>query len=496
LDYLQVKTGLTSDNDGLRPIYLIISSEFHKWVENTPSYWQSWIKQNNFQPDSGSFLLFPNTHGRVEAALLIISVSSSAVLNNADTSWADVNWTCIWEMAIAAKKCPAGIWKIEFGTKEFEKTPFILGWGLAQYTYDFPKKPIVPHNSLPKDKNQNTDQNIEKPESARLYAPDAGDVPALIKAISLCRNLINLPANYLNTTKLAHIASQLADKFSADFTLYSGAKLATHAPAIDVVGRAAETPPCLIDIKWGTKGPKITLIGKGITFDTGGLDLKPSKAMEIMKKDMGGAAHALGLASAIMEAGLRVQLRVLIPAAENSVSEKSMRPLDIIETAAGIPVEIGNTDAEGRLVLADALFYAKKDNPDFVVDFATLTGAARVALGTECPAVFCNKTETARQLMSIGEKIDDPIWQLPLFAPYERFLKTETSAVSSTGQSGYGGAITAALFLQKFIGKDLNWAHIDVMAWNLSSRPGRPKGGEAMGLRAVYQYIAELAKNH
>jgi len=492
LDYLEVKTGLTSDNDGLRPVYLIISSEFHKWVENTPPYWKSWIKQNNFQPDSGCFLLFPDKNGNVEAALLIISESSSTFLNNADTNWTDSDWPGIWEMAIAAKKCPAGIWKIEFGNKEFEKKPFILGWGLAQYNYDFPEKPNDPQKNPPKDKDQNT----EKPESAQLYAPDAGEVPALIKAISLCRNLINLPANYLNTSKLAHIASQLADRFSADFTLYSGAKLATHAPSINVVGRAAETPPCLIDFKWGTKGPKITVIGKGITFDTGGLDLKPSKAMEIMKKDMGGAAHALGLASAIMETGLSVQLRVLIPAAENSVSDKSMRPLDIIETAAGIPVEVGNTDAEGRLVLADALFYAKKDNPDFVVDFATLTGAARVALGTECPAVFCNKTETARQLMSIGEKIDDPIWQLPLFAPYERYLKTGTSAVSSTGQSGYGGAITAALFLQKFIGKDLNWAHIDVMAWNLSSRPGRPKGGEAMGLRTVYQYIAELARNH
>ena len=218
--------------------------------------------------------------------------------------------------------------------------------------------------------------------------------------------------------------------------------------------------------------------------------------MEIMKKDMGGAAHALGLASAIMETNLRVKLRVLIPAAENSVSEKSMRPLDIIETASGIPVEIGNTDAEGRLVLADALFHAKQENPDFVIDFSTLTGAARVALGTECPALFCNKTKTAKKLVSISEKIDDPLWQMPLFAPYERFLKTETSALSSTGQSGYGGAITAALFLQKFIGKELNWAHIDVMAWNLNNRPGRPKGGEAMGLRTVYHYIAELAKNY
>ena len=486
----EVETGLTSENKGARSLYLIKSTEFDNWIQNASPHWQSWIKQTEFQPNIGNFSLLPDSEGNIEATLLIISGSPSSSLNNADSVCTNLDWTGIWEIAIAAKKCPSGTWKIEFGNKFLENEPFILGWGLAQYSYDLP--PSF-HVSFEKNNNKN---KSEKPKSAKLYAPDYNVATALIKAISLCRNLVNLPANFLNTTKLANVASQLSEKFSADFKLYSGKDLTTHAPAIDVVGRAAEVPPCLIDFKWGKKGPKITVIGKGITFDTGGLDLKPSKAMEIMKKDMGGAAHALGLASAIMETALPVQLRVLIPAAENSVSEKSMRPLDIINTAAGIPVEVGNTDAEGRLVLADALFHAKKDSPDFVVDFATLTGASRVALGTECPAVFCNKTDTARQLMLIGEKIDDPIWQMPLFAPYERYLETGTSAVSSTGQSGYGGAITAALFLQKFIGKDLNWAHIDVMAWNISSRPGRPKGGEAMGLRAVYQYIAELAKNY
>ena len=368
--------------------------------------------------------------------------------------------------------------------------PFYLGWGLAQYRFNLPE--LEPTNNTRHKQMRSKYRN----NVAKLFAPDSENISAIIKGISLCRNLINLPANFLDTNKLAEISGDLARNFSAQLTVYSGKRLKTHAPAIHIVGRASETPPFLIDFKWGTTGPKVTIIGKGITFDTGGLDLKPSKAMEIMKKDMGGAAHALGLASVIMETRLSVQLRVLIPIAENSVSDKSMRPLDIIETASGIPVEIGNTDAEGRLVLADALFHAKQNTPDFVVDYATLTGAARVALGTECPALFCNKTETARKLMSISEQIDDPLWHMPLFEPYERYLKTETSALSSTGQSGYGGAITAALFLQKFIGKELNWAHIDVMAWNLSSRPGRPKGGEAMGLRAVYQYIAELAKNY
>ncbi|MDC3312021.1 leucyl aminopeptidase family protein [Alphaproteobacteria bacterium] len=485
MDFIKAKTGLTSKNGEFRLLYIVTVSQFEAWTQKSDTHFQAWIEQSGFKSKAGGFLLLPKNDGSVAAALLIISENSYSSVNNADMP-PPHNWAGIWEMAIAAEKCPPGIWKMDFVSENVDNRAFLLGWGLAQYRFDFPD---IYRNE--------PDQNESK--SALLYAAETAELAeaiAMINAISICRDLINLPANYLNTQKLADISSQIASEFSADITLYSGKELAEHAPAIDVVGRAAETPPCLIDFKWGTTGPKITLIGKGITFDTGGLDLKPSKAMEIMKKDMGGAAHALGLAYAIMQTKLPVQLRVLIPAAENSVSDKSMRPLDIIDTAAGIPVEVGNTDAEGRLVLADALHHAKQDNPDFVIDFATLTGAARVALGTECPALFCNKSETAQHLMQFGEATDDPMWQLPLFAPYERYLKTGTSAISSTGQSGYGGAITAALFLQKFIGKTLNWAHIDVMAWNLSSRPGRPKGGEAMGLRASYHYIAELAKNH
>ena len=291
---------------------------------------------------------------------------------------------------------------------------------------------------------------------------------------------------------LAKEASALAEAFDATITITKGAELEKGFPAIHTVGRAAEVPPCLIDMKWGTTGPKITLIGKGVTFDSGGLDLKPSKAMEMMKKDMGGSAHVLGLALAIMMTGLPVQLRVLIGAAENAVSEKSMRPMDVINTRAGIKVEVGNTDAEGRLVLADVIDLALEDAPDFMVDFATLTGAARVALGTSLPALFANDDTTARAIMDAGKIEGDPLWQLPLFEPYDAQLDTGHMALSSTGASGYGGAITAALFLRRFTGKQVNWAHIDVMAWNLASKPGRPKGGEAMGMRAIYRYIESL----
>ena len=489
MDFYKVETGLTADLTDNRKLYLINSSEFESWTNTISSSWKSWIIQTNFKPSVSSFSLLPGQMGNVEAALLIISEQSFSRLNNADTNSNYSDWSNIWLIAKAAEKCPSGIWKIELNNKTLHIEPFYLGWGLAQYHFDY----LEP--KLHSEYAQNRNNPRLKRNVAKLYAPEPEKVSAMIKGISLCRTLINLPANFLNTNKLAEISSDIAKKFSAEMTIYRGGELKTYAPAIHIVGRASETPPCLIDFKWGTAGPKIIIIGKGITFDTGGLDIKPSKAMEIMKKDMGGAAHAIGLASVIMETRLPVQLRVLVAAAENSISERSMRPLDIIETAAGIPVEVGNTDAEGRLVLADALFHAKQDTPDFVIDYATLTGAARVALGTECPALFCNRTETAQKLMSISEQIEDPLWHMPLFEPYERYLKTETSALSSTGQSGYGGAITAALFLQKFIGKEINWAHIDVMAWNLSSRPGRPKGGEAMGLRAVYQYIAELTKN-
>ena len=339
------------------------------------------------------------------------------------------------------------------------------------------------------------DADEEKEEKARaschLRRPDRR-AQALARGTILCRDLINCPANMMTPAALADEARALAKAFDAAITITDGAALKAGFPAIHTVGRAAEVPPCLIDMKWGTSGPKITLIGKGVTFDSGGLDLKPSKAMEMMKKDMGGSAHVLGLALAIMMIGLPVQLRVLIGAAENAVSEKSMRPMDVINTRAGLKVEVGNTDAEGRLVLADAIDLALEDAPDFMVDFATLTGAARVALGTSLPALFANDDATARAIMDAGKSENDPLWQLPLFEAYDAQLDTGHMALSSTGPSGYGGAITAALFLRRFAGKQANWAHIDVMAWNLASKPGRPKGGEAMGMRAIYRYIESL----
>ena len=452
---------LQADSDRqIVPLYIIDDKAVSDFISHLSEAQTASLKSQNITLKAGGSGLLLNKDGAPDKAYLILG--------------ADV----IWQAASAAQSLPAHLYDLDFQFgDEDTQSAVSLGFALAQYQ---------PQN--------NAGKKQDKPIAQLTLKSHAQDTQSLTVAISFCRDLINAPANQLTPAQLALEAKALSVHYGASYKLISGKELETDFPAIHTVGRAAEVQPCLIDMSWGTEGPLICLVGKGITFDSGGLDLKPSRAMEMMKKDMGGAAHVLGLAAAIMQSGLKIRLRVVIAAAENAVSQASMRPMDVIDTKAGIKVEVGNTDAEGRLVLADALHLVCQDKPDFLLDFATLTGAARVALGTECPALFCNDDNTASALMRHGAQLDDPVWQLPLFEPYERFLDGGHMALSSTGQSGYGGAITAALFLRRFTGKDINWAHIDVMAWNLSSRAGRPKGGEAMGLRACFAYIQELAK--
>jgi len=267
--------------------------------------------------------------------------------------------------------------------------------------------------------------------------------------------------------------------------------LKKNYPMVHAVGRASDRAPRLIDFTWGKPGdPKVTLVGKGVCFDSGGLDLKPPAGMKLMKKDMGGAANVLGLARMIMMANLPVRLRVLVPAVENSVSSNAFRPLDVLTSRAGITVEIGNTDAEGRLVLADALYEAASEDPELVLDFATLTGAARVALGPELPVMFVNDDSLAADLSKHGDAAGDPVWRLPLWKPYLRTLKSKVADLNNIGEMPQGGAITAALFMNEFVKDTVPWAHFDIMAWNTSSRPGRPVGGEAMAIRAAFGTVA------
>jgi leucyl aminopeptidase len=305
------------------------------------------------------------------------------------------------------------------------------------------------------------------------------------------RDLVNTPAEDMNPETLAEEFCQLANEFKADVKVEVDL-LNNNYPAIHAVGRAAHHAPRLLDLKWGDKKhPKVTLVGKGVCFDTGGLDIKPASGMITMKKDMGGAANVMGLARLIMSFNLPICLRVLIPAVENAISSNSYRPSDIINTRKGLSVEIGNTDAEGRVVLSDALAEASNDKPDLLIDFATLTGASRVALGGEMPALFARNHKTAQDLVSVSNCETDFLWHMPLFASYNRFMKSDIADLNNTSSMPLGGAITAALFLQNFVADGIDWLHIDLAAWNYVSMPGRPKGGEAQGVRAVFSYLKE-----
>ena len=459
LDY---DSGLSEKNTPARPLYLCHQDDAESFIGSLGENQKQWLKDINFRPKPEALALLPSNTGELEAALVITSDS------------------LIWQSATAANILPAGNWTPHCVSGQ-SLAAIQLGWGLAQYRF-------APHKPQQKKRAR---LKLDKIDTDKITQSE-------LLGTHICRELVNQPANIMTPAALAEAACEIANHFSADVKVIADEALHEYAPALYVVGRAAEVGPRMVDMRWGTEGPAITLVGKGITFDSGGLDIKPSKGMEIMKKDMGGAAHVLGLAATIMAAGLKVRLRVLIATAENAISEKAMRPLDSIATAAGIMVEVGNTDAEGRLVLADALHHALVDDdaphPDFLIDFATLTGAARIAMGTECPALFCNQQKTATALMSAGATHHDPVWQLPLFDSYDRFLDSGQAGLSSTGSGGgYGGAITAALFLRRFTGREVNWAHVDVMAWNLTSRAGRPKGGEAMGLRATFRHILSLA---
>jgi leucyl aminopeptidase len=322
---------------------------------------------------------------------------------------------------------------------------------------------------------------------------DRAGVERAASATFLVRDLINTPAADMGPEELAAAARTLADGHGARFAVIVGDELQVrNYPAVHAVGRASSRAPRLIDLQWGDESnPRVTLVGKGVCFDSGGLDLKPAAGMKLMKKDMGGAAIMLGLARMVMSANLPVRLRVLIPAVENSVSGNALRPLDVIETRKGLTVEIGNTDAEGRVILADALAEAASEQPALLVDCATLTGAARVALGTELPALFTNDDTLAQALLAHGAATGDPLWRLPLWKPYKRHLDGKVADLTNAADIAFAGAITAALFLAEFAKPAKPWAHIDIMAWNTDSRPGRPEGGEAMGMRALYGLIRE-----
>jgi leucyl aminopeptidase len=338
-------------------------------------------------------------------------------------------------------------------------------------------------------------RKTERPD-VRLVPPDGidvADVARMAEAAALARDLINTPSNDMGPAELAEAAQQLATRFGARFNCIVGDELVKqNFPLIHAVGMASTRAPRLIDLTWGDPAdPKVTLVGKGVCFDTGGLDLKPSSGMLIMKKDMGGAANVLALAQMVMDAKLKVHLRVLIPAVENAVAGNAFRPLDIFKSRKGLNVEIGNTDAEGRLVLADALALADEEKPDLLVDLGTLTGAARVALGPDLPPFYTHDETLAESVAAHAKRENDPLWRMPLWPPYDSWLDSKVADINNAPSGGFAGSITCALFLQRFVTDAKSWLHVDIYGWTPSAKPARPEGGECQAARAIYKLLGE-----
>jgi leucyl aminopeptidase len=434
------------------------------WLAGQSPAVASWVKAVGFTGEAGSTVFLPGPDGAVAHVLAGVSAIDD-----------------LWAFAGLPASLPAGSYridtKIEGALDARTATRAALGWALGSYRFTRYKKPT-----------EKGFANLVWPAEA-----DRGEVERAATATYLVRDLVNTPACDMGPAELAQAAQDLAAEFDAAVEVIVGQDLLDRDyPAIHAVGRASPRAPRLIDLRWGNPNHrKVTIVGKGVCFDTGGLDLKPSSAMLIMKKDMGGAAHALALGRMIMMAGLPVRLRVLVPAVENVVSGDSFKPQDVLKTRKGLTVEVGNTDAEGRLILCDALAEADSEKPELLIDFATLTGAARVALGPDLPALMCNDDALANDLTEAGTAVDDPMWRLPLWAPYRKGLDSKVADINNVTTNGFAGAITAGLFLQEFVSKGTPWAHLDTYAWNGSARPGRPEGGEALGLRAAYAVIAK-----
>jgi len=334
-----------------------------------------------------------------------------------------------------------------------------------------------------------------EPSEIKLVPPDEVDVSEIermAEAAYLARDLVNTPSNDMGPEELAHAARELAQRHGANFNCITGTELARDFPLVHAVGMASPRAPRLIDIGWGDPAhPKVTLVGKGVCFDTGGLDLKPSGSMLIMKKDMGGAANVLALASMVMDAKLKLRLRVLIPTVENAVAGNAFRPLDIFKSRKGLTVEIGNTDAEGRLILADALALADEEAPDLLIDLGTLTGAARVALGPDLPPFYTNDERLAQDIARLAKQENDPLWRLPLWPAYDAWLDSKVANINNAPSGGFAGSITCALFLQRFVEAAKSWLHVDIYGWTPSAKPGRPEGGECQAARAIYKLLSE-----
>lgn len=437
-----------------RPVWLVSSLE--EMERDLPRRALAWAKATGFDCKAGSLALVPESDGTVAGAMFGTAGKAAQdplVFGKLAAGLGEGNW--------------------HFANEPERPDIAVLGFLLGSYRFSRYK--------------------TDKPRNIHLACPNSVDpemVARLAKAVFLARDLINTPANDMGPEAIEKAARAIAREFKARVKVTKGEALRRGFPMVHAVGRAASEEPRLIDFTWGPRGaPRVTLVGKGVAFDTGGLDIKPSSSMLLMKKDMGGAANVLALAQMIMDAGLNIRLRVLIPAVENSISASAFRPGDVLKSRSGITIEIGNTDAEGRLILADALSLAEDDDPDLLIDMATLTGAARVALGPDVPPYYTNDDAFAGELEKASASVCDPLWRMPLWAPYDKKLSSKVADINNVTTDGFAGSITAALFLQRFVPRVRSWAHFDIFGWNPVEKPHAPVGGEAQCIRAIFAVL-------
>ncbi|HEY1473181.1 MAG TPA: leucyl aminopeptidase family protein [Pseudolabrys sp.] len=441
------------------PILFVNAATFEGVVQKIDEREQVYIRATGYEPKPGRHLVVPKSDGTLAGVLFGIEAADESVKD-------------LFRPGQLVTLLPPGSYR--FANAPHDARLAALAFALGTYQFTRYRK--------------------AEARNVRLAVPegvDGDDLTRIVEGASLARDLINTPSNDMGPAELEDAARSLAKQHSASVQVVTGDTLARDFPLVHAVGAGAARSPRLIDITWGNEGaPKITLVGKGVCFDTGGLDIKNDTGMLNMKKDMAGGATAFGLAHMIMARKLKVRLRVIVPAVENSISGTSFRPRDIYKSRKGISVEIGNTDAEGRLILADALTLADDDKPALIADFATLTGAARVALGPDVPATFTDDDALAAELARFAASENDPLWRMPLWRPYEQMLDSKVADTNNVSTGGQGGAITAALFLRKFVTAQ-SWLHLDIFAWTLTAKPGRPEGAELQSARALYALLCE-----
>ena len=451
------------DTDDAIPLTILDEDGFADWLEQQAAATQTWVDAQGFKAALGSVLILPEADGSIAQA--VVGIGSAKARSRGR-----------FALAAGAVKLPKGTYRIIAGLDPETAEVEALGWLLSGYSF-----------------NRYRDQKHSVPGLIAPSGVDAARVEAIAAGEALTRDLINTPASDMGPDALDDAARALASEFGADIEVTTGDDLLSqNFPMIHTVGRASTTAPRLIDITWGSEGPSLVLVGKGVCFDTGGLNLKPGASMGLMKKDMGGSATVLGLAHMIMGLNLPLRLRVLIPAVENSVSGNAFRPQDILTSRKGLTVEINNTDAEGRLVLADALALADESLPDLIISMATLTGAARVAVGPDLAPFYTNIEADAEALYQAATTQADPVWRLPFHAPYEKMIEPGIADLDNAPKGGFAGSITAALFLKRFVTETERYMHFDIYGWQPSAAPARPKGGVGQGARAVLAALPDL----